>query len=131
VKNNPPWNKGLKGYGAGHIVSQVTRDKIRDAVKGSHRKDWKGNKVGYSALHGWLDNNFEKPDRCEQCGRFNRRLEWANVSGEYKRDRDDFIVLCVPCHHAFDDDKRGIRREIFVNSNGVRYDYTNGKAEKI
>ena len=87
VKNNPPWNKGMIGYGAGHIVSESTRKKISEAVKGARRKDWKGNMVGYSSLHCWLDNNFDKPDKCEQCGGFNRRLEWANISGEYKRDR--------------------------------------------
>ena len=28
--------------------------------------------------------------------------EWANISGEYKRNRNDFLRLCRTCHRRFD-----------------------------
>lgn len=28
--------------------------------------------------------------------------EWANLSGEYRRDLSDYIELCVPCHRLKD-----------------------------
>ncbi|MEN6567167.1 MAG: hypothetical protein ABFC57_12805 [Veillonellales bacterium] len=28
--------------------------------------------------------------------------EWANISGEYKRSRSDYMELCPSCHRLFD-----------------------------
>jgi len=55
------------------------------------------NKICYTALHKWIRRNFETPKACENCGNLNN-LDWANISGEYKRDRKDWKVLCRSCH---------------------------------
>ena len=31
---------------------------------------------------------------------------WANVSGEYRRDRADYVELCIACHWEQDGEKR-------------------------
>lgn len=31
-----------------------------------------------------------------------KRYEWANISGEYKRDRSDWVMLCPSCHRKID-----------------------------
>lgn len=64
---------------------------------------WKGERAGYAAIHSWLARTFEKGDNCEGCGTTEaKRLEWANLSGEYKRARADYKVLCTPCHRRLD-----------------------------
>jgi hypothetical protein len=130
-KGEPAWNKGLLGYMAGRITSEDTKTKIRETNRARNylRKDWKGDRVGYSALHCWLDAYFVK-NECEDCRRKNCRLEWANISGEYKRDINDFRVLCVRCHSAFDRDKRGVRKFLF-ESNGIGIRKTGNVAEKV
>jgi len=64
---------------------------------------WRGDKVGYSALHGWVRRRLGIPRFCEGCGSENKKkYEWANISGEYKRDINDWIRLCTSCHRIFD-----------------------------
>lgn len=64
---------------------------------------WKGDKAGYHAIHSWLAVHFEKGDHCEECGtKTFSRLEWANLSGDYKRERKDYKAMCPPCHRRFD-----------------------------
>jgi hypothetical protein len=65
---------------------------------------WKGDAVGYCGVHDWMTENFGQPKHCESCGTTdeNNRYEWANISGEYRRDRSDFIRLCKRCHNDMD-----------------------------
>lgn len=70
---------------------------------------WVGDKVSYPALHSWIRKHYEKPIYCEKCninpgqnilGR--TKLQWANKTGIYKRDRNNWICLCQKCHINFD-----------------------------
>jgi len=31
-----------------------------------------------------------------------KKIHWANKSGEYLRDKDDWIRLCCKCHKKYD-----------------------------
>lgn len=62
---------------------------------------WAGDKVGYFALHSWVRKNKPKPRFCEDCGE-NEPKDVANVSGEYKRDIEDYRWLCRGCHYKKD-----------------------------
>lgn len=69
----------------------------------SKNHKWKGDKVGYRALHSWVARQLGKPSRCEHCGDTSKRkYEWANKSHEYLRDVNDWIRLCIPCHKKYD-----------------------------
>jgi len=59
--------------------------------------NWKGEKVGYFALHNWVKRRLEKPDLCTRC-RKRKALDLSNKSGEYKRDLKDWEWLCRRCH---------------------------------
>ena len=66
---------------------------------------WKGDGVGYTALHDWVYRKLGRPMACEHCkDRFSnqRTLHWANKSGTYRRVADDWMRLCVSCHKKFD-----------------------------
>lgn len=66
---------------------------------------WKGDKVGYRALHAWVARRKGKPNFCEHCKATDkpyRSYNWANVSGMYTRDLTDWIRLCGVCHKKYD-----------------------------
>lgn len=70
---------------------------------GEKNWNWKGDDVGYQALHAWVRKHKGVPKLCEHCGTVERRkYEWANVSKQYKRDLNDWVRLCTPCHRKFD-----------------------------
>ena len=74
--------------------SQEWKDKIALASVGN-QSHYMGERVGYWGLHRWLDRELGRPKKCKHCGSTKeKRYEWANISGEYKRDVDDFIRLC-------------------------------------
>ncbi|MEK6884664.1 MAG: hypothetical protein AABY22_33835, partial [Nanoarchaeota archaeon] len=69
-------------------------------VAGGKNTQWKGSKVGYVALHSWVRRELGKPNKCDFCGRNDENqniYEWANKSGNYLRDLNDWIRLCKKC----------------------------------
>ena len=57
----------------------------------------------YEATHQWVWRNFGKANHCEHCtGEGAKAYHWANISGEYRRIREDWKQLCVRCHLRFD-----------------------------
>lgn len=76
--------------------------KVSSKVKrGKDHPFWKGDDVSYFSLHEWLIKYKPKVECCEECGK-KKRLEISNISGEYKRDFDDYKWLCVSCHRKKD-----------------------------
>lgn len=66
--------------------------------------NWAGDAVGYCGLHDWMTARYGQPVGCEFCGTDDpcKRYEWANISGQYRRARADFVRLCKKCHNDFD-----------------------------
>lgn len=60
----------------------------------------------YHPVHYWLGVNFGKANKCENpdCKSVNKkRFEYALIKGKvYEKNRDNFIMLCVPCHRKYD-----------------------------
>jgi len=131
-----PWNKGLTGIPSGRKgipISEETKEKLRQAnigkklspetkqkiskslmgrntwmkgVEGEMATRWRGDDVGYSGVHIWINKELGKPQECEYCGTTEKRMyHWANISHEYKRDVSDWARLCVPCHSKYDRNK--------------------------
>lgn len=80
---------------------------------------WKGENATYITKHKWVVYHKGRPKFCESCGDENKnRYEWANISGKYLRDLDDYIRLCKKCHFKFDGRKFGgkvVRPESWVD----------------
>ena len=69
---------------------------------------WKGDEVGITALHNWVERHLSKPKKCLKCGRIDcKKYEWANISRKYKRDLKDWIRLCTQCHIRYDGSRKG------------------------
>lgn len=75
-------------------------------------KNYKGESASYSAHHHWIKYHKGRAEKCQNCGlneippEQTRYFEWANVSGLYLRNVDDWVELCVRCHRLIDDTGR-------------------------
>ena len=70
--------------------------------KGKNHHRWKGDEVGYRALHNYLNNYKPTPESCEICGKITTKLDLCNISGVYNRDLDNYEYLCRSCHTTKD-----------------------------
>lgn len=77
--------------------SEETRRKMSLAHKKEKNGMWKGEDVSYNALHSWVRRRKSKPELCENCNK-NKSIDLANISGQYKREINDFEWLCRSCH---------------------------------
>lgn len=87
---------------------------------GELNNNWKGSKVSYHGIHKWIGKKLGIPDKCDKCKKIlsitkgRRSIHWANVSGKYKRDFNDWIALCTLCHTAFDKKNKIDFKEVSV-----------------
>lgn len=92
-----PWNKGK------HTGFAPWLGKKRPDMEREKNHAWTGENGKYNTKHNWIRKKYGKPQKCEHCGTIEVRMyHWANISGRYKRDIEDWIRLCVPCHSKFD-----------------------------
>jgi len=85
--------------------------------------NWKGENASYSAKHYWVSSRFGRPSKCEFCETEDSpKYEWANVSGNYIRERSDWKRLCKKCHIAFDrvPERSWATREVKGNARGYK-----------
>lgn len=91
-----PWNKGIKG------LTKRNEGSFKKGVnKDNKNVMWKGEDVGYYALHQYLYRNFGKPKCCKFCGNTNK-VQWASKNYRYTRKIEDYISLCYWCHRKYD-----------------------------
>lgn len=73
--------------------------------KGNKHPLWKGKNAGYISIHEWINRRLGTPDICEMCGKSGltgRKIHWANKDHKYKRNKKDWIRLCISCHKKYD-----------------------------
>lgn len=86
----------------GKPKSKEHRENIRkSANRGDKHYAWKGDNVGYASLHRWVQKHRGVANKCEQCESA-IKVEWANISREYKREQNDYMQLCHSCHMQYD-----------------------------
>jgi hypothetical protein len=68
--------------------------------KGQYNSNWKGNNVGYNALHKWVKQNLIKPKVCQSCF-LSKPFDLAN-KGIYDRNLNNWWWLCRKCHMIID-----------------------------
>src|SRR4029077_9598087 len=79
--------------------------KLPTTPTGERHPQWVGDDVSYSALHAWVRLHKEKTGVCSTCGR-EMPTQWANISGLYFRDLNDYAEMCKECHAEFDTSPR-------------------------
>jgi len=110
--------------------SSEARKKISLSKLGSKNSMWKGDSVGYAALHKWIMARLPKTEFCDLCHKI-PPLDLANKSNNYRRDVTDWLWLCRRCHMLSDGrmsnlvvkDKNPRRAEKIKNlyNQGLRY----------
>jgi hypothetical protein len=103
---NRPWNTGTRGlivaWNKGVPTGVVPPNAFKPGQhNGPANNKWKGDNVGYGALHSWVARSKAKTGTCTRCGR-RAKTEWANLSHEYRRDVNDFEEMCHRCHVSYD-----------------------------
>lgn len=66
---------------------------------------WKGDKVGYRAVHSFIERHYGKPTTCEHCQTTNlvgRQIHWASKTQSHTRNRENWMRLCSKCHGIYD-----------------------------
>lgn len=95
-----PKKIGLKNWSKRIYCSREC--KARNIPKGENAYAWK-DKVSYAGIHRWVYRELGLPNQCDFCKTtISKKFEWANLSGEYKRDLSDWARLCVVCHRNYD-----------------------------
>ena len=89
-------NSPLHPIKRGQRISPATEFNSYNSKEEKNYK-WKGDGVGYGALHGWVHRRLGKAKDCKRCFGESKRYIWHNISGEYKRDLSDWIQLCKLC----------------------------------
>lgn len=57
---------------------------------------WKGEDVGYTQLHRWVESRLTKPALCQRCE--TRKAYDLSNKGTYNRDLENWEWLCRRCH---------------------------------
>ena len=88
------------------VVKALTGRK-RPEITGNKHPLWKGNNATYGSIHDWVSRHLGTPKICSHCGNSRKKIyyQWANISGNYKRDLSDWVRLCVKCHRKKDKNK--------------------------
>lgn len=91
-----------------NIAKDMNDKNPRSLIKrGEKNPIWKGDKVGYTALHAWVRRNFPKQEKCNSC-KIVSPIDLANISQKYKRDLSDWEWLCRKCHMRKDGRMNGL-----------------------
>jgi hypothetical protein len=95
------WNKGTVGMMPDPWNKGTAKPRVLKGYRfGERHPNWKGDEVGYSAIHDWIERTLGKPERCADCNISGTsiRYNWHNISGLYMRNIDDWVRLCTKCH---------------------------------
>lgn len=127
-KGRIPWNKGKIGVQVSGMhgrkqteeaklkLSLARKGKPSTAGKGDKNSRWGGSEISYKALHMWVKRNLGVASYCTfDLSHKASRYHWANASGKYLRDLNDFIQLCPTCHKRHDKQLNQPMRNIFNN----------------
>lgn len=105
-KKNPKWT--LSQWEYSKYCSFVCRNK---GIGGENHPLWKGDGVGYNALHAWVKRHLKKPKWCENCF-VAYPYDLAN-KGIYNRDLKNWEWLCRSCHMRKDERINNLNKGYF------------------
>lgn len=108
-KGKTAWNKGLKGFMKGRVVSLETRIKQSVSQLGKKNHNWKGGKTSPSQKKGYQHQGWKQAvvsrdnSTCTICSKFcmypiTHHIKHAHEYPELIYDVDNGKTLCYDCH---------------------------------
>jgi hypothetical protein len=86
-----------------HIGGNVEKRKKLDRRREANHGRWKPSDLSYAGVHSWIRRELGPATHCSNDDTHeSKRYEWANISGDYKRDINDYRPLCKSCHSKYD-----------------------------
>lgn len=117
---------GLIKYKDNHLKhSDESKERLRKSKLEENNPMWKGDNVGFYALHEWIKSRLPKTKLCQICN-FKPPYDLANVSGKYLRDLTDWQWLCRKCHMESDKRIDGLKK-FKDNYNSIERDRKTGR----
>lgn len=96
-KNSQEWIEHLRNIG----FKKGNKPPAHHIYSGAEHPNWKGDSVGYAALHQWIAKRLPKTKLCQNCKK-EKPLDLANKSNKYLRELSDWWWLCRRCHMELD-----------------------------
>jgi len=109
----------MKIANTGKKRSETAKLNYKNSKIGNKNPQWKGDDVGYNAIHSWVKRHKPKPLFCEECNK-RKPYDVANISGKYKRDINDFRWLCRSCHMKTDGRLKKLRINYKPKQKGIQ-----------
>jgi hypothetical protein len=99
-------------------MSEGQRNRVHSASEHEHIMRigplaWAKNRkevLSYHGIHAWVRRNWGGANRCDLCGAeglSGRKAHWANKDHNYSRNREDWMMVCRPCHAKYDQEVNG------------------------
>ena len=114
-KGKPSWNKGRECNWVkkrmlenNPMKLEHNKERMRKNNPNQHEGEIAYKRPDYKAVHAWIIRVLGRPKQCEHCKNIIEnpyKINWANISKEYKRDISDWARLCKKCHVLFDKGK--------------------------
>lgn len=93
----------IKGIKKPKEFEEYRLKRLREETGGENNYNWKGDRVGNTAVHTWVKKWKGVPTKCEVCGTTKaKKFEWANIDHRYRRVLDDYTRMCTKCHRNYD-----------------------------
>ena len=102
--NSGTFKKGHKKIGnCGAPKGTHNPNEFKKGTPEDKHPRWIGDEVGYHGVHDWIYKHKTRKYICELCGSEcnERKSQFHNIDGQYKRNVDDYIELCAKCHCKF------------------------------
>ena len=101
------------------LRSRLVSDSLRGRIGVTARR-WKGMRASYVAKHMWIYKYYGKASFCtNDQSHLAKRFEWANISGNYLRERTDYKPLCPSCHRRMDMKNKCHRGHEYTKENTI------------
>lgn len=99
LKHSEETKRKLSIIQKGKKLTEEHKKHISEGHKGEKAYQWKGELVSYPNLHKWVRKLLGKATYCSNdITHTAKRFVWANISGEYLRDINDYRPLCNSCN---------------------------------
>jgi hypothetical protein len=94
----------VSGHNArGSTATPEKRRKTSESKRGERNPSWRGDAVGYNAIHSWLSRRHPRRGVCDHCGKSTpTQYAFLRHPEPHTRQREDYAELCSSCHLKLD-----------------------------